>query len=173
MCQWVVLCAPKSKRSGQLAHEKAAAHIREVKQMMENSAASWKKTLSWKWRYRRREAQQRKRRRKKTKHKPQSLGHVAVHLNSSSGRGRCGRSRSPRSCPCLCNTWRRSCLGRVGGVIQVVQRLCLALGHQFGLRLFPNGIQGDTRKGETEGETEGGREGGRGCAGEGVEQWSK
>ena len=25
-----------------------------------------------------------------------------------------------------------------GGVIQVVQRLCLALGHQFGLRLFPN-----------------------------------
>ena len=43
MCQWVVLCAPKSKRSGQLAHEKAAAHIREVKQMMENSAASWKK----------------------------------------------------------------------------------------------------------------------------------
>ena len=44
MCQWVVLCAPKSKRSGQLAHEKAAAHIRKVKQMMENSAASWKKT---------------------------------------------------------------------------------------------------------------------------------
>ena len=35
------------------------------------------------------------------------------------------------------------------GVTQVVQRLCLALGHQFGLRLFPNGIQGDSRKGDT------------------------
>ena len=34
----------------------------------------------------------------------------------------------------------RLCLGRIGRVIVVVQRVCLMLGRHLGLRLFSNGI---------------------------------